>query len=167
LVGALLLLATGEAVFRALVPYLILVACALLLFQSRVRAWLVQRAAQSGQTMSEYWSAVPMFVASIYGGYFGAGASVMFLAVLGLVLHDSLTRLNALKQAISFCVNVIAAVYFLFSGRVEWEAALVMAIGAILGGIIGGRLASRIPAELLRRVVVIIGVVVAIIYLRR
>ena len=47
----------------------------------------------------------PVFLAAVYGGYFGAGLSVILLAVLGLVLPDSLTRLNALKQAVSFCTN--------------------------------------------------------------
>ena len=80
----------------------------------------------------------------MYGGYFGAGLSVIVLAALGLALDDSLTRLNALKQAIAFCVNVAAAVLFIFSGQVVWPAAAVMAVGALLGGVLGGRLAGRI-----------------------
>jgi hypothetical protein len=93
--------------------------------------------------------------------------SVIVLAVLGLVLDDSLTRLNALKQAISFSVNIAAAIFFLFSGQVVWLVALVMAIGATLGGVLGGRLAGRISPGVLRWVVVTIGVVVAVIYLVR
>jgi hypothetical protein len=92
---------------------------------------------------------------------------VIVLAVLGLVLDDSLTRLNALKQAISFSVNIAAAIFFLFSGQVVWLVALVMAIGATLGGVLGGRLAGRISPGVLRWVVVTIGVVVAVIYLVR
>jgi uncharacterized protein len=87
--------------------------------------------------------------------------------VLGLVLDDSLTRLNALKQAISFVTNIAAAIFFLFSGHVIWSAALVMAVGALLGGAIGGRLAGRVRPATLRGMVVTIGVVVAIIYLVR
>jgi len=75
-----------------------------------------------------------------------------------------LTRVNALKQAVSFSVNVAAAVFFLFSGKVEWAVAAVMAVGALLGGALGGRLASRIKPATLRGVVVVIGVVVAVIY---
>jgi uncharacterized membrane protein YfcA len=84
--------------------------------------------------------------------------------VLGLVLDDSLTRLNALKQAIAFAVNVTAALFFVFSGQVWWGAALVMAAGAMAGGAAGGRLASRIRPATLRMAVVAIAVVVAIIY---
>ena len=92
---------------------------------------------------------------------------MIVLAVLALVIDDTLTRLNGLKQAIAFSVNVAAAIFFLFSGRVVWPAALVMMVGALLGGVIGGRLASRIKPETLRRVVVTIGVAVSIIYLVR
>jgi len=110
---------------------------------------------------------VPVGAAAVYGGYFGAGLSVMVLAVLGLVLDDTLTRLNALKQAISLSVNIATAVFFVFSGQVVWQVALVMAAGALAGGVLGGRLAGRIQPGMLRRIVVLIGVVVAVIYLVR
>ena len=107
---------------------------------------------------------LPVGLASVYGGYFGVGLSVIVLAVLGLVLTDNLTRLNALKQAVAFSVNVAAAIFFLFSGQVVWSAAAVMAVGALLGGVIGGKLAGRIKPITLRRVVVTIGIIVSILY---
>jgi hypothetical protein len=166
--GGLLLILTSEQVFRDLVPYLILAACVLLAFQDRLRDRILRRmSSRADEDPKEAWSLGPAFAASIYGGYFGAGLGVVLLGVLGLVIDDTLTRLNALKQAISFSVNVSAAVFFLFSGKVYWTAAAVMVVGAILGGSIGGRLAGRMRAEVLRRVVVAIGLVVAIVYLVR
>jgi uncharacterized membrane protein YfcA len=163
-----LLLNTGERVFRELVPFLILLASALLAVQNPLRGWLVRRSEQNRSTaVSEKWAMLPIGLAAIYGGYFGAGLSVIVLAVLGLLIEDSLTRLNALKQAIAFSANIAAAIFFVFSGQVEWPAALVMAVGALLGGVLGGRLASRIKASALRRIVVVIGIVVAMIYLIR
>ena len=168
ILGGLLLLNTGERVFRALVPFLILLASILLAAQEPVRAWLLRRAAKgSSAPMSENWIVLPVGLAAIYGGYFGAGLSVIVLAVLGLLLDDTLTRLNALKQATAFSINLAAAIFFLFSGQVVWPAALVMAVGALLGGVLGGRLAGRIKPTTLRKVVVVIGVVVAVIYLVR
>jgi uncharacterized protein len=168
LTGGILLLATGEELFRQLVPFLILGASALLALQERIRARVVRRLSErAGADPHDAWVAAPAFAASVYGGYFGAGLGVILLAVLGLVLDDTLTRVNALKQALSFCVNVTAAVFFLFSGKVVWSAAIVMAIGAVVGGSLGGRLAGRMRAEVLRRVVVVIGVVVGIAYLVR
>ncbi len=170
LAGGLLLLATSERLFRDLVPWLILLACALLASQERVRSWVLRRSSQGSTQHGRgegAWVALPVFAAAIYGGYFGAGLSVIVLAVLALVYNDTLTRLNGLKQAIAFSVNVAAAIFFLFSGRVVWQAALVMAVGALIGGNLGGRFASRIPPIVLRRTVVGIGVVVALIYLVR
>ena len=165
--GGFLLLQTGEKLFRELVPYLILLASGLLAVQDPVRAWLLRRMGESHGARLEKLSWLPVGLASIYGGYFGAGLSVIVLSALGLTLEDSLTRLNALKQAVAFAVNVAAAVFFLFSGHVIWSAALVMAIGALIGGILGGKLAGRIKPSTLRLTVVIIGVVISIIYFVR
>lgn len=169
ILGGLLLLNTGERLFRDLVPFLILLASGLLAVQDPVRGWLARRARQNGANPEHPASQalLPVGLAAIYGGYFGAGLSVIVLAVLGVVLEDNLTRLNALKQAIAFSVNVAAAIFFLFSGQVVWSAALVMAVGALLGGALGGRLAGRIQPRTLRWMVVTIGVIVSIIYLVR
>lgn len=166
--GGLLLLNTEERIFREAVPYLILLATGLLAFQGQIRQLIVRRLQHAEGTNEHRWLAVIMiFMASVYGGYFGAGLSVIVLAVLGLVLDDNLTRLNALKQSVSFSVNVAAAIYFLFSGEVVWGAAAVMAVAALAGGALGGRLAGRIQPTLLRWLVVAIGVIVAIIYIVR
>jgi uncharacterized membrane protein YfcA len=119
--GGFLLLQTGERLFRELVPYLILLASVLLAIQDPVRAWLTRRLGEGHSgTRLERISWLPVGLASVYGGYFGAGLSVIVLSALGLTLDDSLTRLNALKQAVAFSVNVAAAIFFLFSGHVRW-----------------------------------------------
>jgi uncharacterized membrane protein YfcA len=167
LVGGALLLFTSERVFRQLVPFLILLASALLAVQEPVRAWLLRRLGTHARASHEAWAVVPVFAASIYGGYFGAGLSVIVLAALGLLLDDSLTRLNATKQAIGFAANSAAALLFLFSGQVHWAVGLVMAVGAVGGGVLGGRLAGRVRPATLRLVVVAVGVLVGLAYLIR
>lgn len=162
--GGLLLLNTGERLFRQMVPVLILLASALLAVQDRIRLYLQKRNGATQGMGLHLWGLIPALLAAIYGGYFGAGVSVIVLAVLGLMLEDSLTRLNALKQAMSFAINAAAAVFFLFSGKVVWVVAIVMAAGSILGGILGGKLAGRIRPTTLRWTVVVIGLIVSIIY---
>jgi uncharacterized membrane protein YfcA len=164
--GGFLLLHSGERLFRSIVPYLILLASVSLAAADPLRTWLMNRAGiRLSVRAIAVWAVLPIGLAAIYGGYFGAGLSVIVLAVLGLLLSDSLTRLNALKQAIAFCVNISAAVFFVFSGQVFWPAAIVMAGCALAGGILGGRLAGRIKPASLRLVVVIVGVAVAVVYL--
>ena len=165
--GGALLLSTDERLFSFLVPYLILLAAFLLAIQDWVRAWVARRVEATDGSADEAWSIGPVFLASIYGGYFGAGLSVIVLAVLGLVLDDTLTRLNGLKQIIAFAVNVAAAIFFLFSGQVVWSAALVMAAGSVIGGLLGGRLARFVQPRTLRMVVVTIAVIVAVVYWMR
>jgi len=166
--GGVLLLSTSDATFRKLIPYLILTAVLLLAFQDRLRTSVMARMSGSGRTHPhESWAIPLVFLAAIYGGYFGAGLGVMTLAVLGLVLDDSLTRLNALKQALSFVINSAAAVFFLFSGKVLWTAAAVMVVGSLAGGVLGGRVASRIKPIILRWMVITVGLIVAIIYFVR
>lgn len=163
--GGILLLYTSDTLFRKLIPWLILTAVVLLAFQDRMRNWVMARMSDEGHRhLNEAWSMALIFPAAVYGGYFGAGLGVMMLAVLGLVLEDSLTRLNALKQSLSFGINIAAAIFFLFSGQVVWTAALVMAAGALSGGMLGGRMAGRIKPMTLRWIVISIGLVVSLIY---
>jgi len=164
--GGMLLLYTGEHVFRVIVPYLILIAATLLATQDRLKAWLVKHPHHERRT-SPLALGVPVAGGAVYGGYFGAGLGVILLAVLGLVLDDTLTRLNALKQAIALAANLAAALFFLFSGQVDWPIALVVAAGAIAGGSIGGRFAGRISPKTLRAIVVTLSVIVAGVYLVR
>lgn len=168
LVGGVLLLNTEEQTFRTLVPYLILLATGLLAIEGPIHRWHTRRTGVSGvEHEHKIWAFLSIFLASIYGGYFGGGLSVIVLAVLALLSHDSLTQLNALKQFIAFSVNISAAIFFLFSGKVVWSAAVVMAIGSLVGGVLGGMVAGRIRPELLRWIVVVMGVAISIIYFVR
>jgi hypothetical protein len=157
--GALLLLHTGEAAFDVIVPFLLVFAAVLLALQPKLRIWLAGKHA-GGAVLA----AIAVALAAVYGGYFGAGLGVIVLAALAVVFDDDLIRLNALKQTISLAVNVAAALVFVGSGRVDWPAALVMAIGSLAGGVAGGTLASRVPASALRAVVVVIALAVAAYY---
>jgi uncharacterized membrane protein YfcA len=166
LAGGILLLRTSEKLFTNLVPFLILLASALLAIQNPVRAWLTRRLEQGkAGFIQEYWIFLPVFLGGIYGGYFGAGLSVILLSVLGLILNDNLIRLNAVKQSIAFSANLAAALLFVFSGKVVWSVAAVMMVGALLGGALGGRLAGKVKPATLRWMVVTIGFVVGFIYL--
>ena len=167
-VGSTLLLLTGERAFQALVPFLILIASCLLAVQGLLRIWVVRRSVKAeAKSRSEIWAVIVVGLVAIYGGYFGVAMSVVVLSILALMINDSLTRLNAIKQTVAFGANGAAAVIFIFSGRVVWLIALVMAVGALAGGTLGGRLAGHIKPDTLRWTVVSIGIVLAIIYFTR
>ena len=163
--GGVILLNTGERSFNALIPYLILLASLLLAIQVPLKQWVaVYLQKGNHKKHNPVLIYTLLFLAAIYGGYFGAGLGIILMAVLGFVIDDTLTNLNVLKQAISFSVNLSAAIYFVFSGSINWPVASVMIVGAIIGGFIGGKLAGVIKPELLRWIIVSIGFMVALYY---
>lgn len=160
LAGSILLVSLPGAAFRAAVPYLILLSCALLAFGDRLRPADSTRAGRRHPLLL----LVSVFLGAVYGGFFGAGLGIMILALLGLFSAEPLTKLNALKQALSFVINLVAALFFVLSGRTVWSLVPVMAVGSLLGGAAGGRLVRVISGQLLRRLVVIAGVAIAIVF---
>ncbi len=163
IIGGILLLKTGEQAFRFLVPYLILFATALMAIQAPLRNWLVRRSQGQGSgKWGEAGVVASVFLASIYGGFFGAGLSVIVIAVLALALEGPYpaerpeTSSRLLRQH-------RRGRLFLFSGKIVWWAMLVMAVGALVGGNLGGAGRDIWPA-LLRGIVVTVGLVIAVIY---
>jgi uncharacterized membrane protein YfcA len=133
-----------------------------------LRRWIGQRLQRQGRnTPPEHQAILPILLASIYGGYFGAGLGVILLAVLAITLEDSITRLNGLKQVLSLASNSTAACVFIGSGQVHWGAAVLMAAGALVGGALGGRLAGQVNPDTQRALVVIAGVFLALFYFLR
>lgn len=164
LAGGALLLAVGAATFRALVPWLILTAALLLAIDPIAKRWIRARLNHTAGHGNLRLAGVVAFVGAVYGGFFGAGLGIILLALYSLVVPESLIRINALKQVTSFAANVSAALFFVFSGRVVWDAAVVMAVGALVGGALAGRVVRFVNPNALRAIVVAVGITVAIVY---
>jgi uncharacterized membrane protein YfcA len=154
--GAILLLTTPSSAFRSLAPWLVLGASALFAVQPLVRRALGGPTHVTPRTRP-ILLAGGTFLASVYGGYFGAGLGVMLLAILGLTLPDSILRTSGLRTALSILVNGVAAGVFLIHGGLAWEAVGLLAIGSLGGGWIGARVALSISPASLRLVVVVVG----------
>ena len=164
-IGSSLLVVSSEKLFRTLVPFLILAACLLLALGDRIKAALPTRPVRSEdpETMGTPRSVTAaVFGIGIYAGYFGAGMGIVALAVLSLALQDSMIRINALKQLVALTANIVAAAFFLFSGKVEFSLVLVMAPASLIGGSLGGRLVQHLNPWVMRGIVIAIGVAVAV-----
>jgi uncharacterized protein len=157
--GAALLLLTPASLFEAVVPWLILAACALLALQPRAAALVERHRDRRGSGVALH---AALFLAAVYGGYFGAGLGIMLLALLGVLLPDDLQRLNALKGVLSLIVAIVSALGFALFGPIAWDAALVVGTTSLAGGAAGVHVARRLPAPLLRGLVIVFGVAVAI-----
>ena len=159
--GAVLLLSTPEKVFRGIVPYLILLACGLLVVQEPISRWVAARAeTHPRKHAAAFW--LCQFAIAIYGGYFGAGIGILMLAAMAIFLPEDLQSANAMKNFFAALINGIAAVYFTVVGAAVIPVAAVMAGTAILGGFVGARTAQRMSPRILRAVVVTFGVIVAV-----
>ncbi|TVL91510.1 sulfite exporter TauE/SafE family protein [Streptomyces sp. SAJ15] len=166
LIGALLLLKLPAETFDAVVPVLILAACALVLLQPRLNRWLKER---QGRRRED--GGVPMwlgvFGTGIYGGYFGAAQGVLLMGLFGSFLQDDLQRLNAAKNVLASIVNGVAAVVFIAVAEVDWAAAGLIAGGSTVGGLLGARVGRRLPPSALRGVIIAVGVTAATVMIAR
>jgi len=158
LTGGLLLLVLPAAAFRAIVPALIALGCILVVVQPFLARRLAQRQRPRGTGHAAALIS-GVFLTGIYGGYFGAAQGVLLLALLG-VLHDAdLQRSNAAKNVLAAFVNLAAAVLFVVTAEVRWDAAALVAVGAVAGAFVGAKVGRRIPQAWLRGVIVVVGVV--------
>jgi uncharacterized protein len=158
--GAILLRLTPTSLFDRLVPLLILFATCLFMAQDAV-----QRILKIGPSGSEGSLAAALafqLVVGLYGGYFGAGLGIMMLAALSIIGLTDIHQMNGLKNLLALCINGVAALYFIWKGMVYWPDVIVMAIGAIAGGVGGAGIAKRLGRVAVRRVVIAVGLVMAV-----
>ncbi|MCJ7712449.1 MAG: sulfite exporter TauE/SafE family protein, partial [Chloroflexi bacterium] len=153
--GALLLVALPATTFERVVPYLILLASVLMALQPRLSA-LVARHRPHGAEHSRIL-AVLIFLTAIYGGYFGAAQSVIFIALLAVFVPDNLQNLNGLKNVLALIVNAVAAVAFILIAPVDWRVAVLIGVGSIVGGQLGAVVGRRMSPLVFRFAVVAVG----------
>lgn len=153
--GALLVLVLPTEIFEAAVPWLILLAVALVAVQPLVLKHLPPPRRST--------SAAFMAGSGFYGGYFGAGQGIAFLAALAASGVTSIHEANGAKNVLAGIANASAAVVFVVGGQVLWSAAAVLAGSSLLGGWLGGRITRRLPATALRALIIGVGVVAAVV----
>jgi uncharacterized membrane protein YfcA len=155
--GGILLLATPSSAFEQIVPWLIGLASIAILLPRRPER--LADLSTSGQARA---LAAGLFLIAVYGGYFGAGAGVLLLALFLLASAETLPRSNALKNLLLGAANAVAAVAFVVFGPVRWGAVVPLAIGFLLGGRLGPVIVRRAPTGALRLVIACAGVGLAV-----
>lgn len=160
--GGLILLAMPEAVFEGVVPFLIALACVLVLLQPAVARRLEMRAAGRDKEPKPdvgLGLLLGVYLSGIYGGYFGAAQGVLLLGLLGIGLNEHLQRINAGKNVIAATINFAAAVLFVLVADVSWKVALLLGTGSVIGGQIGARVGRRLRPAVLRAAVLAVGII--------
>ena len=162
LAGAWLQRFTPPALFDRLIPYLLLFATLLFLVNEPVQRWMKSDAAAHGS--ARWLAAVLIFqlLVAVYGGYFGAGIGIFMLAALGIMGMTDMHQMNGLRVLLGGTINGVAIVYFVANRMVYWPDVLVMAAGTIAGGYGGAGLARRVGAKVVRRLVIAVGLGLAL-----
>jgi hypothetical protein len=161
--GALLLLTPSEA-FERIVPALIAAASAAMLVAPPPAVLATEGTLEQRRRPHRDPSWLPLGTAAVavYGGYFGAAAGVLMLAMYLLTTGEGLPRGNALRNVVLGAANAVAALAFVVVGSVAWTAALPLALGLFVGGRLGPGIVRRVPQILLRRAVALAGLALAV-----
>ncbi|WP_448207061.1 sulfite exporter TauE/SafE family protein [Azospirillum sp. sgz302134] len=159
LVGAALLLMTPDAVFRGIVPWLLLAATALFAFGGAISAKLRSVGLHGTGALL-----ATLFAVSVYGGYFNGGLGILLLAQFSLFGMTNLNAMNGLKNLFSAVLTAIAVVAYAVGGAVEWPYAALMTIAAMTGGYAGARVGRKIPAPILRTGIIAVGLIMSTLF---
>jgi uncharacterized protein len=156
--GAALLLSTPPGAFERIVPGLVLLGSLALLFEPRLTAWRQRRRRREGAL------AFPagLLTLAVYNGYFGAGAGVMTLTLLLLLVEPRLPVANALKNMLIGAASVVSATIFALAASVDWSAAAWLGLGMLVGSNLGPGVTRRVPAHLMRVLVALLGIALAV-----
>jgi len=156
-IGALLLLKTPPSTFDHLLPWLLFGATLLFAFSQQLvgkRKSSVGHNASSGEMAA---ACAFLFVAAVYGGYFGGGLGIILLALLAALGMTDIHAMNALKTLLSSCINGLALVMFMVARVIYWPQAVVMIFGSAIGGYFGAHYGRRLPQTWVRLFVIAVG----------
>lgn len=153
-VGAILLLNTSNEFFKRVIPFLVLTAACLLLFQPKVKEFVQKR----HDKLPTSYGLILQFFVSVYGGYFGAGMGIMMLAAFALYMDGTIHELNAVKNWLGLIINFTCSMVFLSQGLIVLWPAVFLTIGALIGGFAAARLSQKVNPEKLRLVIAIYGI---------
>jgi uncharacterized membrane protein YfcA len=169
LVGALLVVWLPGSVFDFAVPWLLLTASLLFLFQPVFGRFVRSQAPVSPPGEKGRRAAGPgaraavvafQFAVAVYGGYFGAGIGILMLTALAFIAPADIHRLNAVKTFLAAGINGVAVFVFVAGGKVVWSYGLVMAAAGLAGGFCGAHFGRRLPPAAVRWFVVAAGLAI-------
>ncbi|MDF9873196.1 putative membrane protein YfcA [Streptomyces pratensis] len=160
LAGAALLLSLPSTAFETIVPVLVALALALVILQPRISRAVQRRRERTGTSARPDGGPLlftGLMLASVYGGYFTAAQGIIYLSLMGMLLDDTMQRLNAVKNVLAAVVNSVAALFFLFVADFDWTAVVLIAVGSAIGGQVGAKVGRRLSPGFLRALIVVVG----------
>lgn len=164
LAGALVMVNSSNEAFVKIVPALLVVAVVAIVLGPRATVFM--RWAFPGERLRAA-TGVLLALLGFYGGYFGAGLGFMLLAVLSASSGSAISHVNGAKNLFAAAIQSVAVVPMMFSGLVNWPAALCVLAGGLVGGYLGASLVRRLPETIVRIGVAGLGLVLTLSFLLR
>jgi len=161
LIGSILLTHTSNQTFGKLVPFLILFATLLFLAQGIFRRFAGSHLDAKANSLHVWAAVFFQFFVSVYGGYFGAGIGILMLATLGFIGMRNIYEMNTLKTILGSLINLVAAVWFIWAGLIDWPRAAVMTVGAVAGYYLGSHYSQRVSQARVRQGITAIGFIIS------
>jgi uncharacterized membrane protein YfcA len=163
LIGSALLTRTSNHFFAKLIPFLILFATLLFLGQGALRRFAMSHLDDqpNGKPAHLRKAVLFQFAVAVYGGYFGAGIGILMLATMGFIGMQDIHRMNALKTVLGSLINLMAALWFMAAGLIDWPRAAVMTVGALAGYFLGSHFSQRISQRRVRQIITAIGFIIS------
>ncbi len=155
--GAALLLSIPAEGFEKAVPVLLGASGVVIALPSRDRSQVAHR----GPLRTALLGAA-VFGICVYGGFFGAAAGVLLLALFLSTAGQSLAEANAAKNVLLGVANVVAAVVFIVLAPVQWSAMVPLSVGCLVGSRLGPSIVRRAPATPLRMLIAVAAMALAI-----
>jgi hypothetical protein len=164
LLGAVALRDAPQRIFEQVVPLLILFATLLFIVQAKMKRASPEQASALPFTLGRLpLAATLQFGVAVYGGYFGAGMSIMALAVLGFLGMSDMLAMSATTSLLGVAINGAAGLVFICAGLVSWPYALAMAAGSLAGGYGAAGIARKIGKTALRYFVIVVGLSMSVV----
>ncbi|HPE59669.1 MAG TPA: sulfite exporter TauE/SafE family protein [Thiolinea sp.] len=145
ILGAIYAVRVDDALFMKLLGLvMILVILSLLLPKARV----MEHARTHRWANGLRWPA--MFLIGFYGGFIQAGVGFMIMAGLTHLYQMDLVRVNMHKVFITLLFTLPAVILFIWTGNINWFAAIGLSVGMSLGAWLAVKASIRKGERLVR-----------------
>ncbi len=103
-----------------------------------------------------------MFGIGLFGGFIQAGVGFLIMAALVHIAGENLVRTNIHKVYMVLIFTLPALLIFILTDNVNWMAAILLSLGAVVGGWIGAHMTLSKGEKAVRIVLIIAMVIMAI-----
>ena len=155
--GAFMSVHIPDTIFQKIISVLMLIFVVFSVYRDRQTA-NGKPAAKPGPVITF----VLFFCVGIYGGFIQAGVGLFLIGSIHFATGLDLVRTNSVKVFIIACYTIVAIIIFALNGKIDWQVAVVVAIGQGIGGYVATRIAIKGGEKLIKKLIFAALVIMAV-----